>query len=123
MVTQVSTELKAFGQSYALPMAIRSTAANLAKSTTDIAVLLHGSSYSSSGGSRAFSPAPFATEGQASLSRSRSAQPAGTFKPPPIPAPKEVPWSAMPHQTFKLPTSHSGLPRPRRTDSHDLNRA
>ncbi|KZT44081.1 hypothetical protein SISSUDRAFT_1039351 [Sistotremastrum suecicum HHB10207 ss-3] len=121
MVTQISTDLKAFGLSYSLPTAIRSAAAKLAQSTKDIAVLLNASSYSSSGSSRTFSPAPFEGQGQASLSRSRSAQPAGTFKPPPFTASQDAPWSAMPHQNFKLPNSHPSLPRPRRTDSHDLN--
>ena len=49
-VAKVSLELKAFGTTRTLPSALRGTAAKLAQSTKELAVLLHVSSYSPSAG-------------------------------------------------------------------------
>ncbi|KAF8580905.1 hypothetical protein K439DRAFT_1414926 [Ramaria rubella] len=109
-VVSVLTILKAYSVSHPFSAILRSNIAKLTQSTQDFAILLQVSSFSP-----APTPAPYSlvTGGLPSMpsklssggiSRSRSAQASQT---PSSIKPKsgelrEVPWSALPHQTFKL---------------------
>lgn len=106
----VLTTLKAYSVSHPFSGTLRSNIAKLTQSTQDFAILLQVSSFSPAPTPGPYSPAVAGlspNQGKlfsGGISRSRSAQ---ASQPPPKPKPKpgelrDTPWSALPHQTFKI---------------------
>jgi len=118
-VIQLSNVVKNYGSAHRLSQQLRRDIASLTNATQEFVMLLHVSSFSPSSVPRPYSPmvsgvGPAAqaavlgtiVEGKrpgASLSRSRSAQPAPSLKQvPPMPM-SPAPMSALPNQTFRMP--------------------
>ena len=109
-VVSVSTILKAFSVSHPFSAILRSNIARLTQTTQDFAILLQVSSFSPAPTPGPYSPPTggmpltLSKLSSAGLSRSRSAQAAQSPSnaQPKSGELKDVPWSALPHQTFKL---------------------
>ena len=125
-VAQVSIELKKFGSTHVLPSTVRGTAAKLAQSTKELAVLLHVSSYSPSASS---TPTPYSEDVlvpppsllgiSGNLSRSRSAQPTVSTKLHPL-SNRDGPRSALPvNQRFNIPNIPPSKVSPSRSGLHN----
>ncbi|KAG8967169.1 RAM signaling network component [Tulasnella sp. 419] len=84
---------------------LRANVVRLAQMTKEFTILLHVSSFSPAPSPRPFSPAFSAINGEEArtitLGRSRSAT--ATQQAQPLVMQPDVPWSAMPHQTFNVP--------------------
>ncbi|KAJ8462762.1 hypothetical protein ONZ45_g17817 [Pleurotus djamor] len=120
-VVQLSNVLKTYGSGIMVPPPLKSNMVKLTNATEEFAILLHVSSFSPSATPRSYSPmlsttmnlsgllnpphsASASTEETrlvSSLSRSRSAQPSASMK---HRFQQEPPRSALPSQTFKIPT-------------------
>lgn len=86
---------------------LRSNIAKLTQSTQDFAILLQVSSFSPAPTPGPYSPAVGGLssnpgkQSSAGVSRSRSANTTPSIKPKPGDL-RDIPWSAQPHQTFKI---------------------
>lgn len=108
-VVQISNIMKTYGSSRSISSTLRSNMVKLTNSTEDFAILLHVSSFAPSSqdvfGISSAQNAFYMPEDNrlgSSLSRSRSAQPVPTTKHP-LPASYDVPHSALPSASFKIP--------------------
>lgn len=117
LVVYLSTNVKSYIDSHPLTAALRANMVELTNATEAFVILLHVSSFANSPTHRPYTPLTnglptnSAMAGPASddshhlgggLMRSRSAQPS-TAKPiSPLPT-REMPHSASPHQTFRIP--------------------
>jgi RAM signalling pathway protein len=106
----VLTILKAYSVSHPFSVTLRSNIAKLTQSTQDFAILLQVSSFSPAPTPGPYSPAVGGLSpnpgklSSGGISRSRSAQASQTsssVKPKPGEL-RDTPWSALPHQTFKI---------------------
>jgi hypothetical protein len=114
MVVQLSNVVKTYGDAHPVSSTLRSRMVRLTNSTEEFVILLHVSSFSPSSTPRPYSPmlsAPAVHTGTLgeeprlapSLSRSRSVQPSPSSKLS-ASVSRDSPRSALPSQTFVLPT-------------------
>ena len=104
---QLSNIVKEHGKSRSVSPILRSSMVKLTNSTEEFAILLHVSSYSNASSPRPYSPMlngsalqnGILSPASAGLSRSRSAQASAK----PGQSTPDLPHSALPLQTFKLP--------------------
>lgn len=124
-VVSLSNIVKEYGTAHQLSAQLRRDIGKLTNATQEFVMLLHVSSFSPSSTPRPYSPMPNGNvpvingqsaalstlvgedkllhPGGANLSRSRSAQPSASSKLASVAA-NAVPRSALPNQTFKIPT-------------------
>ena len=116
LVVHLSTNVKSYIDSHPLTAALRANMVKLTNATEAFVILLHVSSFANPSTPRPYTPL---TNGLSSnsamigatsddphlgggLTRSRSAQPSGAKPISPLPA-REMPHSASPQQTFRIP--------------------
>src|SRR6266436_6899760 len=116
LVVHLSTNVKSHVDSHPLTAALRANMVELTNATEAFVILLHVSSFANSSTSRPYTPltnglsSNSAMIGAASddpnlgggLTRSRSAQLTATKPVSPLPS-REMPHSALPQQTFRIP--------------------
>jgi len=120
IVVQLSNAVKMHGTSHPLSSALRNHLVKLTTATQESVILLHVSSFSP-GPSRAFSPMVGTTtpssipeDGRIGAHLSRSRSTAAPSIPRSIRPIREPPRSALPHQSFRIPTPpRFGLQRSR----------
>lgn len=118
LVVHLSTNVKSYIDSHPLTATLRANMVKLTNATETFVLFFHVSSFASTSTPRPYTPlinglsSNSAVIGAASddphlggnLTRSRSAQAASTPKPiSPLPV-REMPHSALPQQTFRIPT-------------------
>src|SRR6267154_2680698 len=116
LVVHLSTNVKSYIDSHPLTAALRANMVKLTNATEEFVILLHVSSFANTSTPRPYTPL---TNGLSSnspmigatsddpqlgggLIRSRSAQPSGAKPISPLPT-REMPHSASPQQTFRIP--------------------
>jgi hypothetical protein len=116
LVVHLSTNVKSYIDSHPLTAALRANMVKLTNATEAFVILLHVSSFANTPTPRPYTPltnglsSSSAMIGAASddphlgggLTRSRSAQASGAKPISPLPA-REMPHSALPQQTFRIP--------------------
>jgi len=117
LVVYLSTNVKSYIDSHPLTAALRANMVKLTNATEEFVILLHVSSFANTSTPRPYTPLTNGLSsnsamigatsddphlGGGGLIRSRSAQPSAPKPISPLPA-REMPHSALPQQTFRIP--------------------
>jgi len=130
-VVHLSTDVKTYVDSHPLSAALRANMVKLTNATEEFVILLHVSSFSNASTPRPYTPlvnglssnsaiigvVPEDSHLGASLTRSRSAL--GTTSSTVTAPSKDMPHSALPHQTFRIPPIPHRLKRTAAEDGLD----